>query len=299
MPDTDGSTPDMDGSMMGVDSSKTDAADASDGAVPVVCIGNPLFPDGGTPDGGANVDAGVVENLRRPRRRLPRRPAVGQRGRRLGQRRLPRLLRVHAHAPGPPHRTGRRRAVGLPLRGPRRDGRAHRRRRSATGSSSRRPRRPTLPARRCSSRPRSTAASGQASRSRPACLRLGAPLAERSRRRQERLDLPHRSSLPDHPSGPTPRASSPRRATRAASRASRRSTAKSRTASRSRTTARLSTSASRCRSASIRIPSARRPASSPTRRRTSSSRPTSRTRRTASRSTSAATSGWPKRTPTA
>jgi sugar lactone lactonase YvrE len=51
---TDGSMPGTDGSM------GTDAADASDGAVPVVCIGNPLTADGGTPDGGVDLDAAVT-----------------------------------------------------------------------------------------------------------------------------------------------------------------------------------------------------------------------------------------------
>lgn len=57
MPGTDSSMPGTDGSMVDA----ADASDASDGAVAVTCLGNPLFSDGGTPDGGANVEAGVVQ----------------------------------------------------------------------------------------------------------------------------------------------------------------------------------------------------------------------------------------------
>jgi sugar lactone lactonase YvrE len=60
-PGIDSSMPDTDSSMPGMDSSTPDAADASDGAVPNACIGNPLFADGGTPDGGANIEAGVTQ----------------------------------------------------------------------------------------------------------------------------------------------------------------------------------------------------------------------------------------------
>jgi sugar lactone lactonase YvrE len=61
-PGIDSSTPGTDSSMPDMDSSMgTDAADASDGAVPNACIGNPLFADGGTPDGGANIEAGVTQ----------------------------------------------------------------------------------------------------------------------------------------------------------------------------------------------------------------------------------------------
>ena len=37
--------------------------DASDGAVTITCVGNPLTADGGTADGGANLDAAVVREL--------------------------------------------------------------------------------------------------------------------------------------------------------------------------------------------------------------------------------------------
>lgn len=47
-----------DGSMPGVD--------ASDGAVAVTCIGNPLVPDGGSPDGGVNVAAGETTQIVTP-----------------------------------------------------------------------------------------------------------------------------------------------------------------------------------------------------------------------------------------
>jgi gluconolactonase len=56
-PGTDSSTPDMDSSM------GTDAADASDGALPNACIGNPLTVDGGTLDGGVTLDAAVTTQI--------------------------------------------------------------------------------------------------------------------------------------------------------------------------------------------------------------------------------------------
>lgn len=50
-------------SSVGDSSTGADAADASDGAVPPTCLGNPLTPDGGTADGGANLDASVASNI--------------------------------------------------------------------------------------------------------------------------------------------------------------------------------------------------------------------------------------------
>jgi gluconolactonase len=67
-PGIDGSTnPRIDGST-GTDSStvgdsSADAADASDGAVISTCVGNPLTPDGGTADGGANLDASTAQDI--------------------------------------------------------------------------------------------------------------------------------------------------------------------------------------------------------------------------------------------
>jgi len=58
---TDGST--GTDSSTGKDSSTVDAADASDGAVPIVCIGNPLTADGGNLDGGVNLDAAVATQI--------------------------------------------------------------------------------------------------------------------------------------------------------------------------------------------------------------------------------------------
>lgn len=45
------------------DSSVADAADASDGAVLGLCVGNPLTPDGGFVDGGVNLDASTTRQL--------------------------------------------------------------------------------------------------------------------------------------------------------------------------------------------------------------------------------------------
>jgi gluconolactonase len=58
-PGSDSSTGNKDSSTGG-DGSTKDAGDAGDGATGPTCIGNPLFADGGTPDGGATVDAGSV-----------------------------------------------------------------------------------------------------------------------------------------------------------------------------------------------------------------------------------------------
>jgi sugar lactone lactonase YvrE len=60
----DSSMPGMDSSMPDMDSSPgTDAADASDGAVAVTCIGNPLTADGGNLDGGVTLDAAVTTQI--------------------------------------------------------------------------------------------------------------------------------------------------------------------------------------------------------------------------------------------
>ena len=62
-PGVDGSMPGDDGSMPGTDGSMVDAADASDGAVLPTCIGNPLTADGGTLDGGVDLDAAVTTQI--------------------------------------------------------------------------------------------------------------------------------------------------------------------------------------------------------------------------------------------
>ena len=62
-PDFDGSMPGTDSSMPGTDGSVPDAADASDGAMPETCIGNPLTADGGTLDGGVDLDAAVLTEI--------------------------------------------------------------------------------------------------------------------------------------------------------------------------------------------------------------------------------------------
>jgi len=62
-PDFDGSMPGTDGSMPGTDGSVPDAADASDGSVLETCIGNPLTADGGTLDGGVDLDAAVMTEI--------------------------------------------------------------------------------------------------------------------------------------------------------------------------------------------------------------------------------------------
>ena len=62
-PEVDGSMPGTDGSMPGTDGSIPDAADASDGAVLPTCIGNPLTADGGTLDGGVDLDAAVTTEI--------------------------------------------------------------------------------------------------------------------------------------------------------------------------------------------------------------------------------------------
>ena len=61
-PGVDGSMPGDDGST-GMDGSMDDAADASDGAVAPTCIGNPLTADGGTLDGGVDLDAAVTTQI--------------------------------------------------------------------------------------------------------------------------------------------------------------------------------------------------------------------------------------------
>ncbi len=62
-PEVDGSVPGTDSSMPETDGSVPDAADASDGAVIPTCIGNPLTADGGTLDGGVDLDAAVTTQI--------------------------------------------------------------------------------------------------------------------------------------------------------------------------------------------------------------------------------------------
>jgi len=68
-PDEDTSTPGTDSSTPVTDDGSTPVTDgstgidASDGAVAPTCVGNPLTADGGTVDGGANLDAATAANL--------------------------------------------------------------------------------------------------------------------------------------------------------------------------------------------------------------------------------------------
>jgi gluconolactonase len=59
-PDIDSSTPGVDSSVNNPDTSMPDAAD---GSVSSACVGNPLTADGGTTDGGVNLDAAVVKQI--------------------------------------------------------------------------------------------------------------------------------------------------------------------------------------------------------------------------------------------
>ena len=62
-PGMDSSTTVTDSSTGTDSSTKLDAGDANDGAVPVVCIGNPLTADGGTFDGGVTLDAAATTQI--------------------------------------------------------------------------------------------------------------------------------------------------------------------------------------------------------------------------------------------
>lgn len=62
-PELDSSMPELDSSMPGTDGGGADAADASDGAVLPTCVGNPLTADGGTLDGGVDLDAAVLTEI--------------------------------------------------------------------------------------------------------------------------------------------------------------------------------------------------------------------------------------------
>ena len=62
-PGIDSSTPGTDSSVPDLDSSMPDGGDASDGALPVTCIGNPLTADGGNLDGGVTLDAAVTTQI--------------------------------------------------------------------------------------------------------------------------------------------------------------------------------------------------------------------------------------------